>query len=768
MNNNPQHDDEFLTQFRKTPRPEFARKLYEKISQEHGETMFHVAEMKSFSLNGTRSRPRSRWDQPAALLAALIALVLVGSLVLWFNRPSPDIAPAATLPASQVITPNNATQLTKLARLGDGSVNDVAWSPDGKVLALPGSVGVWLYNADDLSQPIDMIPNESGSMQTVQFLPDSQHLLIRDFYSVRLWDMGTRTLTTVPFSMDNYAGFDISPGGRLVAAGDYQGNLRIYDLQTGEVKTQWTLNYVYTPMTEVTFSPDSTRLAFTGSQMPVLMLQDPTGQWDHFEGEPSVFKPATQFEAGTWSVHFNRDGSLLTARVGADIYLWDTATAEVVKVLNTAPPVEDQPTPVPLPPGSNPYGAVSGGGGGGGSKGGNGDLTFSPDGKRLVTTDVAVQMWDIATGERRTILAAQPNSYISAIAFNADWTQLAQVDPANSVVRILDVETGAEITRLDQYSIRNIVDVDFNADASRLAAYTDDSLIHVWDISDLSAIKAPLRLTNAVPETVYGFQRLAFNPQDKQVLAALTGGGVLPWNVETGQPDSLWANPTGNGQGISYMGVLAYSPDGKLVASSSRDGAEIFIWDAASGQTTLQIQGNQVVRDAVFSPNSTRLAVATDANPNIIPPADGSQSNTYSVDIWDVSEQEVIATLGQQSAPVLRLAYSPDGKLLATAGGDSMVQLWDAETGQSVRTIEQGNGVGTLAFSPDGRLLVTAEFASDDQRNVLRVWDINSPDSEPLATLDDPLGTNDLTFSTDGKLFAAASPNGTIDLWGVK
>ncbi|MEO8609401.1 MAG: hypothetical protein ABI690_16030 [Chloroflexota bacterium] len=770
MNNQPQRDDDFLNQYRKTPRPEFARKLYTKISQENGDSMLEISTVSTpFSVNGThvpRAARRSVWDQRAVLIAALVAVALLGSLLFWFNRPSSDVIPAVI---GEAISTQNAAQLTKLTTIGSGTITSVAWSPDGKLIALPGTTGIWLYKADDLSKPMTLIPNDVGYSLAAQFTDDSQHLVISDYMGVAIWDIATQQETPLPNTLADHIGMDISPDGTLVALGDFKGNLTVVDLKSGAVKTQFSLKYASNPIMEVDFSPDGKRIAFTGSNLPVLVLDDPSGTWDNFEGEPRVFQANTQqSEAGTWSLHFNQDGSLLTARVGTDIYLWDTATTDVKTVLHTVPPVEAAPTSEPLPPGSNVYGSGGGGGGGGGgSKGGGGDLTFSPDGKQVVTIDESIRLWNVETGEARTLLGPEPNNFATSVAFNADWTQMAQVD-TNGLLRIVNVETGKEIARLDQYDIRGIIDVDFNADNTRLAAYTDDATIHVWDVSDLNDVKAPLRLKPVVENQIYGFQELSFDPNQPNTLAALTSNGIQLWDMDSAQASLIWENPSDPNLNYIYFSFLKYSSDGKQMVSGSTNGTKAYVWDRATGNVlnTYSVDDGLALQDAAFSPDGKQIAFSVVPNVNTFPQPEG-QTPTYRVDGWDIDKSQVVFSIADQTAPIVRLVYTPDGKFLATAGNDNTVQLWDAATGKPARMIESGNPVGVLALSPDGSLLVTAEFDQTNQVNVLRVWDMQTASDQPLATLNDPLGSSDLAFSHDGKLLAASSSNGTIDVWGV-
>ena len=230
---------------------------------------------------------------------------------------------------------------------------------------------------------------------------------------------------------------------------------------------------------------------------------------------------------------------------------------------------------------------------------------------------------------------------------------------------------------------------------------------------------------------------------------------------------------------------MAFSPDGRLLATASGDDTAR-LWDPATGDCLRTLTGHTgasaVWRSARTGGCSPPPATTTRRGCGTRPPAtacapspatptggvafspDGRLLATASGDktarLWDPATGDCRRTLtGHTDEVFTGVAFSPDGRLLATASGDKTARLWDPATGDRLRTLTGHTGmVRGVAFSPDGRLLATA---GGDK--TARLWDPAT--GECLRTLTGHTAGLGVAFSPDGRLLATASSDKTARLW---
>ncbi|KAF1808535.1 WD40 repeat-like protein [Eremomyces bilateralis CBS 781.70] len=178
------------------------------------------------------------------------------------------------------------------------------------------------------------------------------------------------------------------------------------------------------------------------------------------------------------------------------------------------------------------------------------------------------------------------------------------------------------------------------------------------------------------------------------------------------------------------VNAVAFSPDGKVIASGSYD-ETVRLWDAGSGAALQTLDGHSNAVSAVaFSPDGKVIA---------------SGSHDRTVRLWDAGSGAALQTLDGHSRAVSAVAFSLDGKVIASGSYDRTVRLWDAGSGAALQTLDgHSHAVSAVAFSPDGKVI-----ASGSHDETVRLWDAGSGAALQTLTVDAIAKT--LSYSDDGR-----------------
>jgi DNA-binding beta-propeller fold protein YncE len=285
---------------------------------------------------------------------------------------------------------------------------------------------------------------------------------------------------------------------------------------------------------------------------------------------------------------------------------------------------------------------------------------------------------------------------------------------------------------------RNLTCLALSPDGKRLASGSRDWTVKVWD----TATGQETLTLNGHTGPVYS---VAFSRDGKRLASGSADHTVKVWDAQTGQETRTLQGHTG---GVSSV---AFSPDGKRLASGTGDQqqGEVKVWDAATGQGTLTLKGDTGgVTDVAFSPDGKRLAGAT----------------WGSVMVWDAATGQETLTLKRQLSRILTdeegmcsansVAFSPDGKRLASGSYDGSIKVWDAQTGRETLTLKERGGASqfgkSVAFSPDGKRLAGDSVLLDAQTG------------EELIALPRLGGESHVIFSPDGNLLVGYHSGGLM------
>lgn len=531
---------------------------------------------------------------------------------------------------------------------------------------------------------------------------DGKRLASSDYrlgsWGATVWDMETgKLLVSLKHSGPVRALAFNADGTRLVCGGNIANkpnrptDLKVWDLATGKVI--FDLEGHVPGVAGVCYSPDGKRIAsLAGNQYgksAELKL------WDAQTGK-EVLKlqgPAVDIVGG---LAYSPDGKRIAAGMAQQLNVWDAETGKVVLSFKAHQHVIRS-------------------------------LAYSPDGKRIATTspESNMKLWDAETGKE---LLGIPNDGGESIAFSPDGKRIAGQN--GQLVKVWDAQTGKEIRSIKTGASAGLA---FILDGNRLAIAAGGT-VGMWEVDQYKG-----GFTFEAGKSGLGCMALSPDGQRIATGSALLDPTVKVWDTQAGKRVFILR---GHGD---FVSSLAFSRDGKTLASASRDGTTR-IWDMKAGENkrTLKsgIRENGVV---ALGPNGDLLATNEDDT---------------TVTIWDLRSGKPIFTLPAATESVLSLAFSSDGEYLAcgSSGAQDNLKVWNVHTGHVAFT-RQGQNVFSVAFSPDGQYLASAGMEDE-----VRVWNWKTGDeSFVLQGHRGPIQS--VTFSPDGKRIATAGSDGTIKLW---
>ena len=543
-------------------------------------------------------------------------------------------------------------------RLGKGWISgNIAFSPDGALLAVASSIGIWLYDATTGTE-VNLLTGHTSSVKSVAFSPDGTTLASGSWdTTVRLWDVPTgKPLHTLVGHTDSVNSIAFSPDGSTLASRSRDNMTRLWDVDTGEPVNALERHEHW--LSSIVFLPDGTSLV-KGSSDGAIRSRDA----EVVGVVPSLKGPLDWIR----SAAFSSDGATLAIALrdwdsvwGDDtiIRLWDTRTREILHTLE-------------------------------GHWNGTGiHVDFSPDGDTVASAggwDSMVRLWDACTGE----LLGRPQTFTStlrSIAFSPDGSTL--VWNRGEVIRSWNVRTGVLQRPSIGWHFGIVNSVAFSPDGETLASASLDDTIRVWDVRAREQTQTFLGHKGGVTSSV------VFSPDGSVLASAGADKMVRLWDAHTGEElYSLRGH-------ADRVRTIAFSPDGFMLASGSSDGT-IRLWDVPTGEHVQTFEGHgAAIRSVAFSPDGQMLVSC------------GGYSD--GIRLWNVSTGEHVQTLEGHTGWIRSVMFSPDGRTLVSTSEDDTMLLWDLRhltTWGGIKRVAVDSTIHPPELSPSATALIPVETA---------------------------------------------------------
>ena len=730
--------------------------------------------------SSTQSNQQGKEAKPELVLQTGYSNVF-GATRLVFS-PDGKLLATGTFRSSSIKLWETATG-RKLRELSTGSQSSVAISPviafsrDSRYIAVSGgdnSVSVWEVPS---GRELPTLAGNQGTMMAafgvyfLAFTPDNRLVTISD--AIKVWDINSgRELVNVPSSQQAFANFNgsdsglvITPDGtQLAVIADVNDEIKFIDLSSGSAVRTVKMPDDRVDSLQLSFSADGHLLA-AGISDKHFKLWDLTSKSSkelattakdfnqvRFSPDGRIVSLSENYIVRNWEVQTHRelpalkvpnsgsfpqsdafasftvDGKkIATGGFDTDIIIWDTETGQQLSKMTGRTNMA--------------Y-----------------NVRFSEDGTQLAVGGRT--RWDLRTG-RGLKLTPSPQDKTYPIQ-SPDGRLLAVMRPNSPVLSIIEAASGRQLFALSPAGDPGIVEqIRFNDDGSFIVArygpnpdkpvtagsMTRGSVVKIWDVKSGTEVRS--FEPTAVP------MEMNLSKDGRTIAAVGSMGEISTWDVQSGSKLRDFTSSSMK----SIQDIMSAAQSGKRPTSMPNMADLADMMTNMIGSMSAGAMGRKVTSVA-FSPDGSVLAAAgveSKSNMDVAAMMGGApnqkkQKNSKKqqdpndlmkdlkveaigqVQFWDVATGQLIGSIKGHGKAITKVAFSRDGKLLATSSSDNTIQIWDVASKRELKTLTgHSASVESMDFSPDNRLLASA---SEDGSTFL--WDANTGDHIlTLISLDD-------------------------------
>ena len=612
-----------------------------------------------------------------------------------------------------------------LLQTGQVDITDIAFSPDGKILASSNGRQIKIWEVAG-GQELRTL-TAADEILSIAFIKGGNILAAIDRTRIRFWNIDNGTVLRTTKAPPDTQSARISVD-RLVALDSYYQRIKLWDLNTGVLIRTFK-------------EPDMTGAIISGDGKTLAIANGPSDLNDRkvrllAENTIKLLNLDTGSEIGTVGdaspLALSRDGRILASQtVDGPLKLQDVSTGAVLrsfKRTSDCVAFNYDGNILAIGERGGPFGsprdrialidlvtgkelrelkaqteAVS-------------SLAFSSDGRMLASGAKSVRLWNLSSGGALRALGQNTNP-VNSVVFRPDNKMLAS---GGDHIKLWDLSSGREVQRIklsDQVSV-----LAFSTDGGKLAVKGGDgNVIELYDTKTGTKLRTLTGHSDIV-------NSIGFSPDGMSLVSGSNDDTIRFWNVSTGAQQRLLK---ANCKGVK---TIALSPNGKLLAGGG--GSDLIrLWDPNTGALLRTLIGH--TDSVAFSADSKTL----------------TSNGNGAVELWNVNAGTLLRTFGPN---VLNAAVSADGKVLATADADGIVKVWEISTGTELASLISVGEQEWLVVTPDGLF----DGSPAAWNKMLWRFSRNLYDIAPVEIFFNEFYYPDLL----GDLFAGKRPHATSDI----